>query len=359
MEMWNGLASCCPVVDTDVVGVRMILVINGRFGKVEQGQHAHPFFGTDLKEGTDVALGNDEAVPGRNRIAIVNPERVFVFLNDTFMGERAKGAGHSSGCLVGLLIMPIEQASSAFLSRFSELSAFPRWHRVREAPKSNPSRPSLLIGGSICRLLLIAQFMTKHVCVPTVAALNQVEAKVQAANPNMADFALVLVCLVAPGSCLLALRHRTQMIAGDLPESLRGFRCVRPRKPDPYQATVSGLNIDGVAVRVVRHHTADFKRWMGTGLGIGHRQPKDQEEENDGVPKYWAGGGMHCWVSELGGRLSSNPQGYPQKMRINAIYGFSQERLLCWHHLSGAGWMRFRLLIGEAIRSVLPCSPCP
>lgn len=34
------------------------------------------------------------------------------------------------------------------------------------------------------------------------------------------------------------------------------------------------------------------------------------------MPKYWADGGMHCWDSELGGRLSSNPQGYPQKMRL-------------------------------------------
>lgn len=172
---------------------------------------------------------------------------------------------------MGLLIMPIELASSAFLSRFPELSAFPRGHWVGDAPKPNPSRPRLLLGGSICRLLLIGQFMTEHAGVPTVAALNQVEAQVQATDPNMADFSFVPIGLVAPGGCLLALHHFTQVIAGDLPESLRSFRCISPGKPDPYQATVSGLNIDGVAVRVVRDHAGDFKRWMRTGLGIGQR----------------------------------------------------------------------------------------
>ena len=167
--------------------------------------------------------------------------------------------------------MPIEQASSAFLSRFSALSTFPRGHRVRDAPKPNPSHPRLLLGGSICRLLLIGQFMTKHAGVPTVAALNQVEAQVQAANPNVADFPFVPIGLVAPRGYLLVFHHRTQMIAGDLPEGLRSFRCVRPGKPDPYQATVGSLNIDSVAIRVVRDHARDFKRRMGAWLGIGQR----------------------------------------------------------------------------------------
>jgi len=113
--------------------------------------------------------------------------------------------------------------------------------------------------------------MTKHASVPTVAALNQVDAQVQAANPNMADFSFVPIGLVAPGGCLLALHHFTKMIAGNLPEGLRSFRCVRPGKPDPYQVTVSGLNIDGVAVRVVRDDACNFKRRMGAWLGIGQR----------------------------------------------------------------------------------------
>lgn len=111
--------------------------------------------------------------------------------------------------------------------------------------------------------------MTKHAGVPTVAALNQVEAEVQVADTNMADFLCVPIDLVAPSGSLLILHHHTQMIASDLSERLRIFRCVRPGKPDPYQSAVSGLNIDGVAIRVVREQAGDFNRWMEAGLGIG------------------------------------------------------------------------------------------
>ena len=172
---------------------------------------------------------------GRYRKAIVNPDGVFVFLNDSVGRQRAERAGHLAASMEGVLIMPSDQGSSAFLSRFSQLSAFPGRHRVSDAPEPNHSCSGLLLGGSVSRLLLIGQLMAEHACVPSIAALNQVKAKVQTANTNMANFPLILVGLVAPSGCLLVFHHGTQMIAGDLPEGLRSLRCVCPGKPHPYQ----------------------------------------------------------------------------------------------------------------------------
>ncbi len=65
-----------------------------------------------------MALRDNQAVTGRYWKAIVNPDGVFIFLNDTVGLKRAELAGHLAASIKRVPIMPIDKASSASMPLF-------------------------------------------------------------------------------------------------------------------------------------------------------------------------------------------------------------------------------------------------
>ena len=59
---------------------------------VKKGQHRVTFRRSRLEEGFDVSLRNNEAVPWRDWVGVVNPHRMFVLTQNSSCGERAEGA---------------------------------------------------------------------------------------------------------------------------------------------------------------------------------------------------------------------------------------------------------------------------
>lgn len=68
--MWNSLPGSSTVIDADVVALRAELFVGNRLGLVQQAQKLCAFICFKLKERADMALGDDQGVPGRDREAV-------------------------------------------------------------------------------------------------------------------------------------------------------------------------------------------------------------------------------------------------------------------------------------------------
>lgn len=95
MQVRNGLSSRCSIVDTDVIGVRSVLIVNRPFRLIEQGQHPQSLGRIDLEERADMPLRNDQAVSFGYWKAVVNPYRMIIFGSDTPRMQFTKRAVHA------------------------------------------------------------------------------------------------------------------------------------------------------------------------------------------------------------------------------------------------------------------------
>ena len=82
VQMRNGLSGSGTVINTDVETIRLEFRCNCHFGLAEQIQKRVALVIADLKKGTDVTFGNNEAVARRNRKTVSNPDGVLVLPAD-------------------------------------------------------------------------------------------------------------------------------------------------------------------------------------------------------------------------------------------------------------------------------------
>ena len=93
VKMWDRLTSGRAVIDSDVVGVRSEFHLDCGLGSVKKGKQIDAFFDAQVKQRTDVALRNDECVPGRNREAIPNDYAVLACIDHPLRRQRTERAG--------------------------------------------------------------------------------------------------------------------------------------------------------------------------------------------------------------------------------------------------------------------------
>lgn len=95
MEVHDSLTSGYSVIDTDVEGVGSVLNPEFVSHLVEHRQQRKSLSLRHVEEGGNMALGYDEAVPGRHRKAVEYPQRVVVLGPNAFS---RKGAEHAVAC---------------------------------------------------------------------------------------------------------------------------------------------------------------------------------------------------------------------------------------------------------------------
>ncbi len=93
VKMWDRLTSGRAVIDSDVVAVRSEFHLDCGLGSVKKGKQIDAFFDAQVKQRTDVALRNDECVPGRNREAIPNDYAVLACIDHPLRRQRTERAG--------------------------------------------------------------------------------------------------------------------------------------------------------------------------------------------------------------------------------------------------------------------------
>ena len=77
----HGLAGSGAIVDPDVVAVGTVLLGNQFFCPVKKRQQRSALKFSHLKERADMALGNDQAVSRKHRVAVENQYGMHVLLN--------------------------------------------------------------------------------------------------------------------------------------------------------------------------------------------------------------------------------------------------------------------------------------
>jgi len=106
MQMRNGLACRFADIDTDIVTIRMVLLVYDGFHFIDQRPDGHFLFCSCLEVFANVPVGNHQAMTRIDRVAVEMSERQAVFDND--FGVAAKGTimmfGHDNGFLVRVLI---------------------------------------------------------------------------------------------------------------------------------------------------------------------------------------------------------------------------------------------------------------
>ena len=81
MQVRHGLATSCAIVDADVAAIGPVLLGNKFFCPVKKRKQRRALDFSQLKERADMALGNDQAVPRKHRVAVENKHGMRVLLN--------------------------------------------------------------------------------------------------------------------------------------------------------------------------------------------------------------------------------------------------------------------------------------
>ena len=83
----HGLAGRGSLVDADVESGRRMMLIRMLARAIDQRQNRRTLLGRGLEERFHVALRRDQAMAGRQRMRIENPQRVFVLSQIAIRGK--------------------------------------------------------------------------------------------------------------------------------------------------------------------------------------------------------------------------------------------------------------------------------
>ncbi len=92
MKMTHCLSSRGPVIDTDVVTIRIKLGVKCSLGGIERGKQSNTLGLRRAEQRRYMALGDDQRVPGRDRKSVPDNEYEIIFGHEPLGREFAERA---------------------------------------------------------------------------------------------------------------------------------------------------------------------------------------------------------------------------------------------------------------------------